>query len=226
MVAEFADPLFDNVATLAAGRHRGTRQVGLRLARHPVPGLRAPLAERRTQPTRPLAAPDADFAADRARAVRWRRGRGRRRPGLARSGESAAEATEAIERARSPRAHASPSHSRTAITSTSSSTSRPSARPGAARDRRATAFDDWYRAHPGRARSGRITRTTRCSRAHDRAPPDRHVVVPVVAGPARASEPRRLHLVHGPLRVGQVDDRGRARAPPPGARPRGHRARR
>ncbi|MET0771895.1 MAG: peptidylprolyl isomerase [Candidatus Limnocylindrales bacterium] len=63
MVAEFADPLFDNVATLQPGDIVGPVRSDFGWHVIQFLGYEPPLADRRTQLAEALAAPDADFAA-------------------------------------------------------------------------------------------------------------------------------------------------------------------
>lgn len=62
MVPEFADPLFDNVATLQPGDIVGPVKSDFGWHVIQFLGYEPPLADRRTQLTEALAAPDADFA--------------------------------------------------------------------------------------------------------------------------------------------------------------------
>jgi parvulin-like peptidyl-prolyl isomerase len=63
MVPEFADPLFDNVATLKPGDIVGPIRSDFGWHVIQFLGYEPPLADRQTELTEALAAPDADFAA-------------------------------------------------------------------------------------------------------------------------------------------------------------------
>ena len=209
MVEEFADALFDD-PDLQPGDIVGP--VKTQFGWHVISftDRRAPLAERAAAVETALEAPDADFAA-----IARELSDGPEASAGGDLGWQTLDEVDAGDARRDQRAGCRGAQrwprDRPRATCSSTSSTRPRVRSTQQQRARveATAFAQWYAEQRLAAEDdGRISQDARG------------------AAPGVAGEPRRLHLVHRPLRVRQVHDRGRARAAPPGARPRGHGPRR